>query len=517
MDIAFTLAALSAPLALGLAACGAKLQPGSRPRQLQRVTSAASLWGVLVSAALALYLSQVGTWDSALLGTNGLGLSLRFDALSVLIVSMVSGLGAIVLRYSSTYLEGDSRQGTFLGRLCLTIASVELLVLSGNVVMLVLAWIATSLSLHQLLLFYPERARAVTAAKKKFIVARIGDVCLVGAAALLYARFGTGQLGELFALARQASSDARVEGATVLLAVAALLKSAQFPTHGWLVEVMETPTPVSALLHAGILNAGPYVVMRFASVMELGAASAVLLVLLGGFTALFASVVLTTQPSVKVALGYSSAAHMGFMLLVCGLGVYPAAVLHLVAHSFYKAHAFLAAGSAVEIARSANLAAPSAAQSPGRVLGGLGLALAMYAATAALLGLSPQKSPALLVVGAVLVLGLTQLLVPVLDARLAAGARLRTLAWAAGVSVAFFGLEEGARVLLASAFPAPATPSPLVLALASAVLVTFAIAVMTQASGMLGRSPRLFAAYVHLRNGLYANAYFDRLVGALAR
>ncbi len=127
---------------------------------------------------------------------------------------------------------------------------------------------------------------------------------------------------------------------------------------------METPTPVSALLHAGILNAGPFIAIRMAFVIDGANLATTLLIVVGGLTAVFASVVLLTQPSVKVALGYSSAAHMGFMLMVCGMGIYPAALLHLVAHSFYKAHAFLSSGSAIDEARAAKVALPPTTRQP---------------------------------------------------------------------------------------------------------------------------------------------------------
>lgn len=250
--------------------------------------------GLAISVTSAVAVATNGTLVSPLFGSNGLGASLRLDPLSVLIFSMVSLLAVVIIRFSRTYLDGDEREGLFIGRLCWTIAAVEVLVLSGNFVLFFGAWVATSLSLHQLLIFYSERRGAVVAATKKFVAARIGDASLLGAGFLLYDRFATGDLGTLFTLAASAQADWRIELATVLIAVAALFKSAQFPTHGWSVEVMETPTPVSALLHAGILNAGPFLVMRFAYVMELGTLSAMLLVVVGGFTALFASVVLLT-------------------------------------------------------------------------------------------------------------------------------------------------------------------------------------------------------------------------------
>jgi len=516
------LVAAIAPLTLLAVAALSAFLRGPRPRVLERAAVAAAGIGVLVTPVVGYLYAAGGTLVTPVVGLPDaqLGLSLRLDALSVTIFTMVALLALVVIRFSRTYLDGDPRQGVFLGRLAMTVASVEVLVLAGNLAVFLLAWIATSLTLHTLLVFYPERRGARVAARKKFIVARLGDVGILAAGACVYQAVGTGDLGAILAAAPQATGEAAstLAIAAALLAVAALLKSAQFPTHGWLVEVMETPTPVSALLHAGILNAGPFLVVRFAPVMQHGAAAPTLLVVVGGFTALFASVVLLTQPSVKVALGYSSAAHMGFMLLVCGLGVYPAAILHLVAHSFYKAHAFLSSGSAVETAVGARVRASARLRSPARALGSAVVALAIYGGFAALFGVDVASEPALLAVGAILVMGLTQLVAPAVDSTSRFGVVARATGLAAVVAIAFFGLEAGAAALLAPALPGQAAPSALTLSLTAVVLVAFgaAIALQVLGGGPVGARLR-HAAYVHLRNGLYANALFDRFVGAFRR
>jgi NAD(P)H-quinone oxidoreductase subunit 5 len=502
--------ALGAPLTLLLAS---GLYPSSPRRPASLIAWAAGL-GPVVAIGLAVGVGLWGPMTSPLLGAAELGASLRFDALSVTIFGMVALLSVVILRFSATYLEGDARRGIFLSRMCRTIAAVEVLVLSGNVVLFAAAWISTSVSLHTLLLFHPERPAAVAAARKKFIAARIGDVCLLLAAGLLYQSVGSGQLDVIFARAANVAGSGAIELAAALLAVAALFKSAQFPTHGWLVEVMETPTPVSALLHAGILNAGPFLVIRFAAVMELGFTASVFLVIGGGFTALFASVVLLTQPSVKVALGYSSAAHMGFMLLICGLGVYPAAVLHLVAHSFYKAHAFLSSGSVVELARASSVPVPERRKSPVRMLAGFAGALALYAGLAFLLGFSVEEQPALLLVGAILVLGLTQILAPAFDSKGTLAGLAGALAIATVTTLAFFGLEEGARRLLFDVLPAPEGSDPIIFGLSLLVLLGFATAIALQVVASSAGSPLRQRAYVLTRNGFYANAMIDRMVGA---
>ncbi len=513
-------AVLLAPAAFVLVALLALRQPGLRPRLVQRAGAVASVLGMVVAVTAGATAAGNGLVESPTLGVAGLGLSVRLDALSTVMLAMIAVLAAVIVRYSATYLDGDARHGAFLGRLAATIAAVEVLVLAGNLALFALAWIATSLALHRLLVFYPERPRAVVAARKKFVVARIGDALLLGAVVLLHARFGTGNLEELFTAVRAAEPAGWALGATggaaLLLALAAGLKSAQFPTHGWLVEVMETPTPVSALLHAGILNAGPFLVARFAFVVDGADVATTALIVSGGATALFASVVLLTQPAVKVVLGYSSAAHMGFMLLLCGLGAYPAAMLHLVAHSFYKAHAFLSSGSAIDEARAGRVTLPQRLGSPVRVLGSMAVAVAVYASLGLLWGGEQLRDPVLLAIGGMLVLALAQLVAPALDSDGPIAGAARATGLALAVAVAFFVLEAGAHELLYGTVPDLAGRGAVQLGLAAAVLAVFAVVVVLQVlEPARPSSARRRAWAVHLRNGLYANALLDRLVGGL--
>jgi NAD(P)H-quinone oxidoreductase subunit 5 len=511
---------LTAPLAFAAVAALAARHPGLRPVPVRTAGAAAAWFGVAVAAAAGAGTVVAGTSQSPLLGAAGLGLSVRLDALSTIMLVMIALLAVVIFRFSCTYLDGDERQGVFLGRLAATIAAVEVLVLAGNLATLVGAWIVTSLALHQLLVFHRNRRGAVLAARKKFIVARIGDAFLIAAAAVLYARFDTGDLQSIFDAAPAAAGSGwtigSVELAALCIAVAAFLKSAQFPTHGWLVEVMETPTPVSALLHAGILNAGPFLAMRMAFVMDDAGPATLLLLLGGGFTALFASVVLLTQPTVKVALGYSSAAHMGFMLMICGMGVYPAALLHLVAHSFYKAHAFLSSGTVVDEARAAKVALPRRLGSPVRLLASLGIAVGLYLPIALVLGLDFGADPVLLAIGGLLVMGTTQLVAPALDSAGTWAGTLRASGLALAVTVAFFALETGAHELLYGTVPDDLARGAVHLAVIGAILVAFASVVALQLVEPARRPSRLRRHLaVHLRNGGYANALFDRAVGSL--
>ena len=213
--------------------------------------------------------------------------------------------------------------------------------------LLTLAWAATSLALHGLLTFFGDRPVAVAVAHKKFILARCADLCMVGAMVAFGSSFNTLRIDEITAQAAAAALPMGARIGIAFVALAALLKCAQLPFHGWLIQVMEAPTPVSALLHAGVVNLGGFVLLRFAPVVDSAIETRVLLVVVGTTTAVIAALVMTTRVSIKVALAWSTCAQMGFMLMQCGLGLWQMALLHLVAHSLYKAHAFLGAGGVV--------------------------------------------------------------------------------------------------------------------------------------------------------------------------
>lgn len=494
--------------------------PASPPRRVRFWVNLVAGLNLLMALSGALAVALRGILHSPTLGLDTWGFSLRLDPLSVLIWLMIALLAIVILRYSGQYLEGDPRHSVFLGRMTLTIAWVQILVLAGNLGILLVAWIATSISLHRLLLFYSDRRAARLAAWKKFTTARVGDFCIFAAAACLSQHFGTGDLETIFQAFHEGAPEVRNFSALgitgVFFALAAILKSAQFPLHGWLVEVMETPTPVSALLHAGILNAGPFLIVRMSPILHEATGASALLVLVGGFTGWFASTALLPQPSVKVALGYSSAAHMGFMLMVGGLGVYPAVVLHLVAHSFYKAHAFLSSGSVVEAARAKAIPLPRRMGSLRRIAGSLGIALLVYVLFAWIWGVHPLQRPSLLAVGAILILGMGQIIAPALDSQGPRKATLWACLMAVGVAIAFFSLEAGAHGLLHAVLPELTTPALPILILAAATVLLYQLAVLMQMMlPVMLRHPTLHAWSIHLRNGLYVNALMDRAAGSL--
>ncbi|MEO1688088.1 MAG: proton-conducting transporter membrane subunit, partial [Pseudomonadota bacterium] len=352
----FAFLPLIAVLGLMAAVAAARGDGGRRPQRAMAAARYASLGALGVAAASAAAVAVFGATTSPLAGVAGIGLSFRLDALSGVMMLVISFVGAIVVQFSRNYLDGEARQGEFFGGLCATLAAALLLVSAGNLGQLVASWIAMSLALHQLLTWREDRPRALAAAFKKGVFARIGDLALMGAASALIAAFGTADIATLTQAARSAGEAGDVPAGAGLaagfIALAALLKSAQFPAHGWLPEVVGTPTPVSALLHAGVVNAGGFLAVRFADVLVLSPGALVLLAAVGGFTAIFGAAVMLTQPTAKGALAWSTISQMGFMMLQCGLGAFSLAVLHIAAHSLYKAYAFLSAGEAAQAAAS---------------------------------------------------------------------------------------------------------------------------------------------------------------------
>ena len=505
---------LSAPVTLLLAGAIGFLNPGRRPKWALISAEAASLLALLAAILSAGELFLAGAGDSPVIGLRGGGLSARLDAVSATMLLLVTFVGWVVIRYARTYLDGEARQGAFTGWLCLTLAAVALLVTAGNLFQLVAAWIATSLFLHRLLLFYPRRIAARRAGRKKFITARLGDASLLAAALLLFAADRTSDIGRILAAARSGSGGGLAVGAAIFLAIAAMLKSAQFPSHGWLTEVMETPTPVSALLHAGVINAGGFLLIRFAEIMLLAPGVLAALVVIGGFTALYGSLVMLTQPAVKTSLAWSTVAQMGFMILECGLALFPLALLHIVAHSLYKAHSFLASGGAVERVAAIRRPGPVAVPKAGAVLRAFLSALVIYALVGAGFGFG-HKSPQAIALGAILIFGVAYLLAQGFADAAPRALTRRTAVYAVATSVSYFALQWAATSLTANVLPAPPVPGPLEWALIALAVASFGLVAIVQAMFPLwAYHPAAAGLRVHLSNGFYANAIFDRLIGA---
>ncbi|MBL6448243.1 NADH/ubiquinone/plastoquinone (complex i) [Fulvivirga sp. 29W222] len=508
------------PAIFAATALVSRFQPGIRPAIVKRMSVVSTVTSILIAIVCGIAVANNGILQTKLVGFNGLGFSLRLDALSVAMLIMIALLGFIIVKFSLNYLDGDKRQGAFLGRLAATIASVQLLVLSANLFVLLISWVLTSISLHRLLVFYAHRPGALVAARKKYILARLGDLCLLVAVLLLYREFGTGDFEMVFAMIKERNTlgllPASMEGVAVLLVLVAILKSAQFPTHGWLIEVMETPTPVSALLHAGLLNAGPFLIIRMAHIIDASVYAPYLLIIVGGFTALFGSVIYLTQTSIKTALAYSSIAHMGFSLLVCGFGIFPAAMLHLVGHSFYKAHAFLSSGSAIDVIKGNKIASLPKSYSLYKIAAGILLALVVYSGFIIVWGIDVYRELPLVAIGSILVMGLSRIFILAIDKNGGISLFMRASLMVLFVAGAFFSLESGAHYILSSQVPELHTPGVGKALLVGALLLVFGTVVLVQViAPTLSKYPIFLTLAVHLRNGLYVNTIFDRVVSAL--
>ena len=498
---------------LGIVALYALFAPTYRLKRVKVLVESATLVSLGFAVAACILLAAAGPGTSPLLGIAGIGVSAKLDIVSTSMLVLVAFVGWIVVRYANVYLHGEAGQGRFIGWLTATLAIVLLLVQAGNLALFVVAWIATSMGLHRLLLFYPQRTKAIRAARKKLVVSRIGETALIAAAGLLVHAYGTFDITAILETAREGAAPVGAIAAAALFALAAVLKSAQFPTHGWVTEVMETPTPVSALLHAGVINAGGFLLIRFADVMLLAPGVLAVLVMIGGFSALLGSLAMLAQSAVKTSLAWSTIAQMGFMIMQCGLGLFPLALLHIVAHSLYKAHAFLASGTAVEKVAAIRRPGPIAIPNGWAVLRAFGLALLIYAATGFALGFE-DKSPQAIAVGAILIFGVAYLLAQGLADAAPRALTRRTAIYAVSVSVTYFAFQTGAQTLAGGALPEPPEAGPLEWALLTLAVLSFGLVALAQSMFPLwANHPAAAGLRIHLAAGLYANAIFDRLVG----
>lgn len=507
MDGNLSLLLLLAPLSLAAStlltpALRRRLDPGSRA--VERAAGLSLGLAVLTSV----FVAFSGGFTSPTLGVGEVGLSLRLDFLSLTMFLLVSAVGLVVVRYARHYLDGDARLGDFQARLGLALGAVLLLVLAGNLVQLVLAWAGASLALHRLLVFFSDRPRAVIAGRKKMIVARLGDVCLVTAAILLAQAFDSTDVHAIAVAAQSLDTlPAGVGLAAFLLVAAAALKAAQFPFHGWLPEVMETPTPVSALLHAGMINSGGFLLLRFADVLVLEPGAMTALLAIGAVSAVFGSLVLLTQTTIKGTLAYSTLAQMGFMLLECGLGAFSVALLHIVAHSLYKAHAFLSAGGAVIHGEKAKPQALDPSRAALALMAGWVVALV---ATAAAVDLADPAWGASVTLATILAFG-----VVMWGARqLEGGGSVAMLGIAIGTPLLFVALKSGTGWLVGAGFP----PPPALTTASGAVLLSTLLAFGAVAWAQLVGFPQgavARQAYVVVRNGGWLGAFWDRWTGAL--
>ena len=286
------------------------------------------------------------TWISV--GDFHVNAALLIDPLSITFVLLITGVGSLIHIYSIGYMAHDPGRRRFFGYMNLFVASMLLLVLADNYLVLYAGWEGVGLASYLLIGFWQFKPSAAVAAKKAFIVNRIGDTGLTIAIFLMFAEFGTVNFTGVFHGAPAAGSGVNT-ALGLLLLLAACGKSAQVPLQSWLLDAMEGPTPVSALIHAAtMVTAGVYLLVRSNPILALSPTARLAITVVGAVTLLFGAIIGCAKDDIKKSLAGSTMSQIGYMILAAGLGSpigYAFAIAHLVAHGFFKANLFLGAGS----------------------------------------------------------------------------------------------------------------------------------------------------------------------------
>ncbi|MDI6630268.1 MAG: NADH-quinone oxidoreductase subunit L [Rhodococcus sp. (in: high G+C Gram-positive bacteria)] len=272
---------------------------------------------------------------------------LRADQLSICFVLLITGVGSLIHVYSIGYMSHDAERRRFFAYLNLFLAAMLLLVLADNFLGLYLGWEGVGLASYLLIGFWQHKPSAASAARKAFVVNRVGDIGLAVALMIMFVNFGSVQYDDVFAGIGEASESVATAMALMLL-LAACGKSAQVPLQSWLGDAMEGPTPVSALIHAAtMVTAGVYLIVRSGPVFEASPTARAATVTVGAVTLLFGAVIGCAKDDIKKALAASTMSQIGYMVLAAGLGPsgYAYAIVLLISHGFFKAGLFLGAGS----------------------------------------------------------------------------------------------------------------------------------------------------------------------------
>ena len=496
-----------------------------RHARLMRALTMGASWFALVCAILAAVTYGVGMTHSTTyilvhlperLGV--LAVNADVNSLTVLLLLLVALVGMVVARYAYTYLVGDTHEGHFHRWLSFTLGSFLMMISSGNMWVFLIFWIVTSLCLHKLLAFYRERPVAVLAARKKYLLHRIADASLLVAFVLIAHTLHTSQFAGIGpALAgTHGSLSEPLQIASGLLVVSAVLKSAQFPFHGWLIQVMEAPTPVSALLHAGIIYTGAFLILRMVPIMSRAMWTGDALIVMGLVSIAAASLMMMTTTNIKGSLAYSTCAQVGFMLMECGLGLYSLVLLHIVSHSVYKAHAFLSSGSVVDHFRVPALPTVPRAATMGKAIASLIIAAPVVIGMRLVFGVPWLQQTPLIVMGIILTVAISHLLLQALNMGKIGmkGFLWMMISLSALISAAYFGLD----ILFTTIFGAmlsPAQGSAGVVhdgILGAIIFVFVGLLVVQQMLPRILHHPFWQAIYVHLYNDLYIDMFFTRLV-----
>lgn len=291
----------------------------------------------------------VPIFDWITVGSLVIPFSFQIDQLSIMMLLIITGIGSLIHIYSIGYMSHDAGFGKFFSYLNLFVFFMLLLVLGSNYVIMFIGWEGVGLCSYLLIGFWYTNGAFADAAKKAFIINRIGDLGFLLAVFLIINTFGTVTFAEIFPQAQtMVSGDATLVLITILLFIAATGKSAQLPLFTWLPDAMAGPTPVSALIHAAtMVTAGIYMIARSNILFSLSPLTLELIAVVGLLTAIIAAIIALTQNDIKKVLAYSTVSQLGYMFLGLGVGAYTGAFFHVLTHAFFKALLFLGAGSVI--------------------------------------------------------------------------------------------------------------------------------------------------------------------------
>ncbi len=286
-------------------------------------------------------------------------LGLYVDRLSAVMMVLISGVGTIIYTYSLGYMYQDPHERRYLALIGFTTFVLLCMVSSANLVMLFVFWQVLTYMLY-LLAHNHAHAATLAGAFRTFTLLRLGDVAFLAGIVLAHQLYGTLEFPDLFAKATEATVTLsslpgwEIDGATavtLLLFIGGMSKSAQFPLHVWLPRSLYAPTPVHALLHAGIINAGGFLINRLAPLFGMSSTTLHVAFVVGTMTAVLGASMMLAQNDIKKTLGFSTIGQMGYMIMECGLGAFSLAVFHLFAHGLFKATVFLNCGNVIHKAR----------------------------------------------------------------------------------------------------------------------------------------------------------------------
>ena len=291
--------------------------------------------------------AELSMWDFIVVGDLHVDFGLLFDPLSGVFVLLITGVGSLIHLYAVGYMEHDEGRRKFFGYFNLFVAAMLLLVLGNNYVMLYFGWEGVGLASYLLISFWYTRPSAATAGKKAFLMNRVGDAGLAIGIFLMFATLGSTQYSDVFnGVGSLSATTVLILGLLLLLGAAG--KSGQFPLHTWLPDAMEGPTPVSALIHAAtMVTAGVYLIARSNIIFSANHTLQTIVVSVGALTLLMGCIIGAAKDDIKRVLAWSTVSQIGYMFLGVGLGggAYALAIIHLLAHGFFKANMFLGAGS----------------------------------------------------------------------------------------------------------------------------------------------------------------------------